>query len=127
MERGDALFELGEVALENLAPPALVAETGFDPAQRLRNRLILLLQTLESPIDLVEVPEHLAAELGDLTFNSVKPAVNRGKATICLGEATVYLGEATVYLAEPTVYLVKPAVYLGELASQEVDELLILG
>jgi ABC-type Fe3+/spermidine/putrescine transport system ATPase subunit len=96
LERGDVALQLDEIALQDLAPPALVGKGGFYPAQGLRDRLILLLQALESAVDLVEVAEHLLPKLGDLS------------------------GELSVQCLEP-------AVDLGEPASQEVDELLILG
>jgi hypothetical protein len=35
LERGDLFLEGGDVALEDLAPAALVAEMCLDPAQRL--------------------------------------------------------------------------------------------
>ena len=54
--------------------------------------MALLLESLQSAVDLIEVPEHVLAQLGEVE-----------------------------------VYLIEPAVDLGELASQELDELLVLG
>jgi len=100
------LLQLGEVALEDLAPAALVGESRLDPTQGLRDRVVLLLESVESVVDLIEVPEHFLSQLGEPEVHLVEPAVP--------------LGEAAVHLAEP-------AVDLGELASQEFDELLVLG
>jgi hypothetical protein len=61
LERGHLVFQLGEVALEDRAPAELVREARLDPAQSLRDRLVLLLEPVESPVDLVEVPEHVAS------------------------------------------------------------------
>jgi hypothetical protein len=86
LERYQPLLQLGKITFENLAPPTLVCKTRLDPAQSLRDRLVLLLEPLESPVDLVKVPEHVAAQLGDLALNPVKP--------------TVYLGELAIYCHE---------------------------
>jgi hypothetical protein len=98
LERSYMLLQLCEGAIEDLAPAALVGEPRLDPAQGLCDRLVLLLESLESVIDRIEVPEHLLSQLG----------------------------EAEVYLVEPAVHLAEPAVDFGELASQEFDELLVL-
>jgi len=98
LERSHVLLQLCEVALEDLAPAALVGEPGLAPAQGLRDRVVLLLEPLESAVDLIEVPEHLLSQLG----------------------------EPEVYLVEPAIHLAEPAVDLDELVSQEFDELLVL-
>ena len=103
-------LQLGEVTLEDLTPAALIREPGLDSPQGLRDRLILLLEPLESPIDLVEVTEDLSAELAE---QSREVTVHSGEATVHLEEVTVDLGEATVDLGEPL--------------AEELDELLILG
>ena len=92
LERSHVLLQLREGALEDLAPAALVGEPRLDPAQGLRDRVVLLLESVEAVVDRIEVPEHVLSQLGD-----------------------------------PEVRLVEPAVDLGELASQEFDELLVLG
>lgn len=56
------------------------------------------IESVESPVDLVEVPEHVASKLGELAGHLV--------------ESAVYVGE--------------PVVDRSELASQEVNRLLIL-
>lgn len=66
LERGNPLLQFAKVALEDLAPPPLVSEASLDPAQSVRDRLVLLLEALESPVDLIEVPEHVASQLGEL-------------------------------------------------------------
>jgi hypothetical protein len=106
LEGSDLFLEGCEVAREDFAPAALVAEMCFDPAQRLRDCVVLPLESFEAPVNLVEVPEHLASQpdhlasqLDDLTIDSV--------------EAVVDLGE--------------PPIDLGELASEELDELFVLG
>jgi hypothetical protein len=98
LERSHVLLQLCEVALEDLAPAALVGKSHLDPAQGLCDCLVLLLESLESAVDLIEVPEHLLSQLG----------------------------EAEVYLVEPAVHVAEPAVDPGELTSQEFDELLVL-
>ena len=79
LERGNVPLQFCEVALEDLAPAELVCEACLDPAQRLRDRLVLLLESVESPVDLVEVPEHLVAQLGELVVHLVEPMVDRGE------------------------------------------------
>ena len=120
LERGDVPPQFGEVALEDLAPAELVREACLDPAQRLRDRMVLLLESVESPVDLVEVPEHLPPQVGDLTVDLVEAAVD-------LIETARDLVEAAVDLVEAAVDLVQAAVDLGELASEKFDELLMLG
>jgi Type II CAAX prenyl endopeptidase Rce1-like len=105
LERSHMLLQLCEVALEDLAPAALVGKSRLDPAQGLRARVVLLLESLESAVDLIEVPEYLLSQLG---------------------EAEVYLVEPAVDFAEPLVDLAELAVDLGELTAQEFDELLVL-
>ena len=41
--------------------------------------MVLLLESVESPVDLVEVPEHVASELGELAAHLVEPAVDLGE------------------------------------------------
>jgi hypothetical protein len=92
------LFHLGESAREDLAPAPLSGEPCFDPAQGLRDRVVLPIRALEAVIDRIEMPEHLLSKLG----------------------------EAEVYLVEPAVHVAESTVNLGELAPQEFDELLVL-
>jgi hypothetical protein len=99
LERGDLLLQLAEVPLEDLSPAAFTGESGLDPAQRLRDRVVLLLESLESPVELVEVPEHLLTQLGDLL---------------------THFGDLLTHFTEL-------AVDRGELATQEFDELRVLG
>ena len=99
LEHRHVLLQLCEGALEDLTPAALVGESRLDPAQGLRDRVVLLLESLESVIDRIEVPEHVLSQLGD----------------------------AEVYLVEPVVHLGEPAADRAELAFQGFDELLVLG
>ena len=55
LERGDLFLEGGEVAREDFAPAALVAEMCFDPAQRLGDCVVLLFESFAGPVNLVEV------------------------------------------------------------------------
>jgi hypothetical protein len=66
LERGDAVLQGREIVLEDLAAPAILGESRLDPAQGLRDRVLLPFHPLESPIEFIEVAEHLAAQPGDL-------------------------------------------------------------
>jgi hypothetical protein len=55
LERRHLLLQLGQIAREDLAATALVGEARLDPAQSLDDRLILLLEPLKPPVDLVEM------------------------------------------------------------------------
>ena len=79
LERGKVSLELGEVALEDLSPAALIGEPRLDTAQRLSDRVVLLLKSVEPPVDFVEVPEHLVSKLGELTSHLVESAVDRSE------------------------------------------------
>ena len=96
LESGDAVLQLGEIALEHLAPARLIGEAGFNSAQRLKDRLVLLLEPLEAPVDFIEMLEHLLTKVGE-------------------------------HLCETSIHRVESAVDLRELASQELDELPVLG
>src|SRR3990167_9049478 len=100
LERRNVLLHIRGAAREALPPPALVGEPRLDPAQGLRDRVVLLLESLESPVDLIEVPEHVVSQLGELAVH--------------LGEPAVQLGEPVAHLAEPTVQLAAPPVHLAE-------------
>jgi hypothetical protein len=79
LECGDLVLQLGEITLENLPPTSLAGGSRLDPAQRLRDRLVLLLEPLKAAIDLVEVPEHLVAQPGDLMLQRIEAAVDGGE------------------------------------------------
>ena len=87
-ERAHLLLQLGEVAFQDLATAVLVGETGFDPAKRLRDRVVLLLEPLEAQADFVEMAEHLSAELGELIVHPVESAIDRGEVAGDFGELT---------------------------------------
>jgi hypothetical protein len=105
LEGGDLLLELGKVAGQDLAPAALVGKLGFDPAQRLNDRLVFLLESFQPTIDLVEVAEHISPQI-------VETSVDRVESVVDVVESAVDLGE--------------PAVDLGEPGSEELYELLVL-
>jgi len=113
LERGDLTLQLAEVAFENLAPAALAREPSLDPSQSLRDRVILVLQALESPIYLVEVPEHLLTQLGDLAVQPIEATVDRREAMLDRREATVDRRET--------------AVDRRELVAEELDQLRVFG
>jgi hypothetical protein len=79
LERGDLPLQLGEVTIENLSAAALAGQPRLDPSQSLGDRLLLLLEPLESAVDLVEVPEHVLTQLGDPAFQRVEATVDRGE------------------------------------------------
>ena len=60
------LLERRQITLENLPPPALVGQYRLDAPQLLRDRVVLLLQPLQAPVELVEVAENLPEALVDL-------------------------------------------------------------
>ena len=86
-------LQFREVAPEDLAPAAFVGEPRLDPTQRLRDRLLFLLEPLESTVDLVEVPEDLLPEFGEPAVRLVKSTVGRRESTVDLTEPVVDLGE----------------------------------
>ena len=133
LERGHLLLQLGQVARENLAPPALVAKARLDPAQPLGDRLILLLEALEPAVDLVEVAEHLAPQFGNLPVDLVESPVdlvetagNVIELAVDLLEALVELLEALVDLLKALVDFIEAAVDLSELPTEELDQLFVL-
>ena len=65
LELRDAVLQLGEVALENLATARLVGESCLDPPQGLKDRLVLILEPLEPLVNRIEVSEHLLSQLGE--------------------------------------------------------------
>src|SRR3990172_2536607 len=94
LERRHLLLQLGQIMREDLAAPALVGEARLDPAQPLDDRLILLLEPLKPPVDLVEVAEHLAPQLGNLPVDPGESAVDLVEAAGNEPEAVVGLPEA---------------------------------
>jgi hypothetical protein len=113
LEPSHVLLQLCEGALEDLTPAALVGEARLDPAQGLRDRVVLLLESLEAVVDRIEMPEYILSQLGDAEVYLVEPAAHLGEPLADLGEPTVHPGE--------------PVADLGELAVQRFDELLVFG
>src|SRR4030095_3310043 len=93
VEHGDVLSESRQGALEDLTPRALVGQQGLDTPKRLGNGLVLLLQPLETPIDLVEVPEDLAAQLVEALVDGLEALVDRVEAAIDRLEALTEEGD----------------------------------
>ena len=86
------LLQLCEGALEDFTAATLVGEPRLDPAQGLRDRVLLLLESLEEVVDRIEVPEHLLSQLGD---------------------AGVYLGELAADLCELSIQKFDELLVLG--------------
>jgi hypothetical protein len=147
LEGHDVLFQIRQVLLDDLSPLVLVRQARLDTPQRLRDREVFLVEPFEATVDLVEVSEHLVAELGDPGAHRVdppaelanlmdylakpsvdlaKPSVDLVEALVHLGEALVDLGEVLVDLCETLVHLVEALVHLGEPAREEIYELLML-
>ncbi len=133
LEARDVLFQIRQVALDDLPSLVLVRQARLDAAQCLRDREVFLIEPLEAPVDLVEVSEHLVAQLGDPGFHRVEPPTELAKLMpglakppVDLTELPPDLVEATVDVSELPVELVEALVHLGEPAREEVDELLML-
>jgi hypothetical protein len=85
LQRRDVLLQLREGPFENLTPAALVGESRFDPPKSLRDRRLLLLQPLESPVDLVEVGEDVVSEFDQLPVHLGEPPIHLAKSPVDLG------------------------------------------
>jgi hypothetical protein len=112
------LLERCQIPLEDVPAALLIGEASLDTPERLGNRQVLLVQALQSPVDLVEVTEHLTEALIHLLLHRDEPTVD-------LAEPVVDLAKPAVHLVEPPVHLVEPPVHLAELATQVLDELLV--
>src|SRR3989475_6120761 len=119
VELGDVLSERREVALENIAPNPLVSEQGLDAPKRLGDRVVLLLEAFEAPIDLVEVAEELCAKF-------VESAVDGVEAPIHGLEALTDDLEALVDGVEAPVDGLETPIDGLETLAEEQDELLVL-
>src|SRR5438128_9180354 len=93
LKRGDEFLQRRQVALEDLAPADLIGEPSLDAPEGLRDRVILLLEPIESPVDLVEVSEHLLSQTGDPLFHRIESTVHRVEPVSDLRESVVDLGE----------------------------------
>jgi len=71
-EDGKVLLERRQITLEDLAASALVHEQRLDPTEGVGDRLILLLEALDPPVELVEVAEDLRAQLLDLPLDRLE-------------------------------------------------------
>ena len=108
------LFQIREVAFDDLPPLVLVRQARLDAAQRLRDRKVFLIEPLEATVDLVEVSEHLAAQLGDPGVHRVDPPTELAKLMGDLAKPPVDLVEAQVHPVEALVDLGEALVHLGE-------------
>lgn len=78
MEDRDLLLQLLEAPLQHLAPANLIGQQTLDPPQRLDDRIILLLQTIQSPIDLIEMTK----DFPEFLVDGVEPLVDRIEAVV---------------------------------------------
>ena len=78
-------------------------EARLDAAQRLRDREVFLIEPLEATVDLVEVSEHLVAQLGDPGVHRVDPPTELAKLMGDLAEPPVDLAESPVDPVEALV------------------------
>ena len=88
-------LQLIETALENLAPALLVGHEGLDTPETLEDRLILLLQPLQPPVEMIEVSEDRAELLVDRVES-------RGGPLIYLDELLVFTVRAPLRASRPT-------------------------
>lgn len=93
LQDSDLPLQLGKIAFDDLAPTALIGKSGLDPPERLRDRLVFLLEPLESPVDLVEVSEHVVSKLAKLTPRLAEPNLDAGESAVGLRESAVDLRE----------------------------------
>jgi hypothetical protein len=68
--------KLGDALFEDLAPRGLVGERALDPAQRLRDGVVLSLLAVEAAGDLIDVAESGAAEIIEFGLESVDAPVD---------------------------------------------------
>ncbi len=99
------MLQLVHPSFQELALHLLVDEQALDTSQGLGDGVALLLEALESPVDLVEVTEDFAESFVDAPLESVETLLEHVEAAVDRHEALVDR---------------------GELAAQEVDELLVL-
>ena len=133
LDRGDLTLELGDTVFDDLTAALLVGLQALDPAQRLGDRVVFLLEAVEPAVNLVEVPEHFAEALVDVRLEGVEALLERVEATADQRELAIDPGELTIDPRELTVDLSELASDLGklvvnsrELALEELDELLVL-
>jgi hypothetical protein len=96
LEPGDLLFQVRQVALENLAAALLVDEDQLDPAQSLRDRVMLLLEPFKSPEDRIEMPEDVPSQVGNTSRHFIDPLIHAVKSESQPVEPAVDLLESAV-------------------------------
>src|SRR5262249_51850551 len=119
-EHGDILPERRQIALEHLAPRPLVDQTALDAAERLRDRLVFLLEALQAAVDLVEVSEHFGPKRVELTLEGVE-------APIHSVEAPIDHREPLIHPLEPLIDRVEALIDGRKALAEEPDEFGILG
>ena len=82
LEGGDVLLQFRQIALQDLPARPLTGESRLDAAERLRDREVFLLEPVEPPVNLVEVAEHLAPQLGNLVLRPVDPPIQDRKSVV---------------------------------------------
>ena len=127
------LLQRGQVALEKRAAAGFVGESRLDPEELLRDRVVFLLQPLQPAVDLLEVAQHLLEARVDgveppvhLQEALVHVAVEGDELVVTMGQALIDLDEALIHPVEPLVHPLEALAEVGELAGQELNELLIL-
>ena len=76
LDRGHLTFEIGDALFDDLATPLLVRQQGLDAAQRLRDRVVFLLEPVEAAVELVEMTENVGSEVAQLGLEPIEAAVD---------------------------------------------------
>ena len=71
MQGAELVLQVVDSPFERLAPDLLVGQQTLDASQRLEDCMVLLLETLEPPVDLVEVAQNLAEAFLDAMLESI--------------------------------------------------------
>src|SRR5262249_49880459 len=108
-----------ECALEELSATRLVGQRRFDPPERLGDRVVLLVEALQAPIDLVEVAE-------DFLEARFHPLLERVEALLERVEPATEDGEPAVHPIEAPIDTIEALVDGGELVGEELDQLPVL-
>ena len=82
LDRGHLPLEIGDALLDDLTAALLVSEKTFDAAQRLRDRVVFLLEPIEAAIDLIEMAENVGSEITQLGLEPIEAAVDLGELAL---------------------------------------------
>src|SRR2546426_8030699 len=126
VELGNVLSERREVALENIAPNPLVGEQGLDAPKRLGDRVVLLLEAFQAPIDLVEVTEELCAKFIESAVDGVEVPIHGLEALTDDLEALIDGVEAPIDGVEALIDGVEAPIDGLATLAEEPDKLLVL-